>query len=367
MPGLAPSTYVPILYTKRGERSALNDLSSAIDSAFVPLLVINGVEWDYDNDEPKRTIDDHLHRSVDDLLKKWRGTTCFVDAKEVDDDLMADGRHPLTWIVEAFKAEGRTAIPVIGLDRSASYQYAVQGLVASHAELCVRLTSEEWIHATTESSSLFSLIALMGGNPHMTHLVFDAGSYGGATTGSFMELTLGKLCVPEDWKSVIVAASSMPSSMPPGDDLHTIPRREWSDYVRLSALSLPRTPSFGDYGVQSPEASTGMDPRLMSPSNNLRYLMDDHWLLPKAGQFRKGGSQPLVAMLALLTEHPDYVPGASACEVWIDNLVSTSATSAGNPEVWRRYGTVRHITRSVELLASLYGPSGSPEPGHAVP
>lgn len=367
MPVVTPSTYVPILYTKRGERSALSDLAPTVDSAFIPLFVINGVDWDYDKEEPKKTVDDHLDHTIEDLLKKWRGAACFVDAQEVGDELMADGRHPLTWIVETLRARGREATPVTSTDRSAVYQAAVKSLVASGTELCVRLASKDWTEATVHSSDLFSLIALVRATPQTTHLIFDAGLYDQSTTGAFMQMALSNLRIPADWASVTVAASSMPSSMPSGDGLHTISRPEWPEYMRLVSMSLPRTPSFGDYGVQSPDSSAGLDPRLMSPSNNFRYLMDDYWYLPKAGLFRRGGSQPLVPMLMLLRKQPGYVPGASACETWIDGFARNQTVSAGNPETWRRYGTVRHIMRSIELIATLYGPLGSPAPGHAVP
>lgn len=365
MPKVTPCTYIPILYTKRGERSALSDLNSSIDESYLPLFIINPIEWDFDNDEPKKDITNHLQPIVKDLLKKWRGTACFVDAEEVGDTPMADGRHPLTWIVETLRAQGRDAIPVTGLNRSIDYQSAVQNLVAQNLELCIRLPIGDWNQATIHPSSLLSLITLVGSTPEATHLVLDAGLHNRSTTGSFTQMTLNNLYNPSTWASIIVTTSSMPASMPSGDGLHTIPRPEWPEYKNLLSLPLRRKPSFGDYVIQSPDSSSNLNPRVISPSNNLRFLMDDFWYLPKSGQFKKGGSKPLVSMLTLLSKQVGYIAGNSACETWIDEIISNPTGNAGNPEAWRRYGTVRHITRTVELIASLCASSESPSPGPA--
>lgn len=365
---LTPRIYVPLLSTKRGELSALEDLDSQANSGIVPLFVVHAVDWDFDKDEPRKTLDEHVKKTLQTLLAKWRGSAAFVDTQNLSDEPLVDGRHPLQWIAEEMRDAEREGTPVTSLDRPAAYQRTVQGLVASGADLCIRLAPVDWAQATDSSSNLFSLIALVGATPARTHLVFDAGSSVSVTSAAFLEVTLKELEVPGDWASVSVAGSSMPASMPSGDGLHRVERSEWSQYKDLVAASLPRTPSFSDYGVQSPDARNDLNPRLVSPSNNLRYLVEDYWYIPKAGQFKKGGSAPLVSMLRLLTARPEYAIGYSACEIWIDQVIaSPEGSSAGNAETWRRYGTGRHITRSVELLSSLHGPSTSPAPGLATP
>lgn len=377
MPIITPHTYIPILYTKRGELSALEDLaleanshqiitpdSSPIfnfDSDIIPLFVIQAIDWDFEKDEPKRTLDDHLTRTTKALLNKWHGNEAFLDTLNLGDELTVNGEHPLRWIYKTAQEQNRTFTPVTSVDRYPTYQRAVKSIIASGSQLCIRLAQEHWTQATQSSSNLFSLMALLGASPERTHLLFDADSVTGPNFGGVLEIILNNLVSPKDWASISVAGSSMPASMPSGDGLHQINRHEWLQYKQLITAKLPRTPSFSDYGIHSPQAATNLDPRLTSPSNNLRYLVDDYWYIAKAGQIKKGGSFPLIAMLRLLAAKPEYSPNYSACEAWIDHLlVTTTVNKAGNSETWRRYGTVRHIKRSTELISTLHGTSVSP-------
>lgn len=70
MPIVTPRTYIPILYTKRGELSALEDLASEINSRqisesepsftfdftseIIPLFAIQAIDWDFEIGEPKK-------------------------------------------------------------------------------------------------------------------------------------------------------------------------------------------------------------------------------------------------------------------------------------------------------------------------
>lgn len=364
---VTPHTYVPILYTKRGERTALRDLEANIASEILPLFVFHEVGWNFNNNKPKTTLDDHLSKILVDLMKKWEGVVAFVDAVELGDSPTADGRHPLVWLTDEMLKASREATPVTSVDRSYAYQQAVKQVLQRHTDLTIRLKAKHWGQATDASSRLFTLISSVGSSVAKTHLIFDMESSVGGAAGTLLDMVLARLVRPQEWASTVVAASSMPSSMPSGDGLHRIERPEWLEYQRLVASPLPRTPSFGDYCVQSPDAASGLDPRLISPSNNLRYLMDSYWYVPKGGLFKRG-SAPLVSALRLLANDPGYISGYSACERWIDTLiVGPPGVSAGNPETWRRYGTVRHITRSVELIANLHASSKSPAPGPATP
>jgi len=368
VPTVTSRTYVPILYTKRGERSALGDLEATVSSCILPLFVFHEVGWDYDNDKPKETVDKHLSRILTDLVKKWQGTDAFVDAVELKDGLTSNGRHPLVWVADEMRVASQEATPVTSVDRSHAYQRAVNQVLRHSADLAVRLKTKHWMQATDASSDLFALISSVGSSVAKTHLIFDMESSVDGAAGPLLDMVLTQLVRPQEWASVIVVASSMPSSMPSGDGLHRVERPEWLEYQRWVVSPLPRTPSFGDYCVQSPDAVSGLDPRLISPSNNLRYLMDSYWYVPKGGLFKRGGSAPLVPALQLLACQPGYVTGYSACERWIDSLIAgPTGASAGTPETWRRYGTVRHITRTVELIANLHASSKSPAPGPATP
>jgi hypothetical protein len=47
------SKYVPVMFTKRGERVALTNTPSAVKERLRPLFVVQPLDWDYENDRPQ--------------------------------------------------------------------------------------------------------------------------------------------------------------------------------------------------------------------------------------------------------------------------------------------------------------------------
>src|SRR5450432_3942966 len=123
--------YVPILLTKRGERSALGLLGADDKAQMTPLFVVAPVDWNFDTAGPAKTVDAHLRSLGKDLMTCWGTERAFVDLQFIDTAaLMADGSHPLAWLTEQANQEGAQLIPTVSVGRNAAYIEAATEVVA---------------------------------------------------------------------------------------------------------------------------------------------------------------------------------------------------------------------------------------------
>ena len=113
--------YVPILLTKRGERSAIRDLDPAQRPRMTPLFAVSPVDWNFDLDEPSKTVDQHVRGLGRELATCWGTEPAFVDLRFFDDGaLMADGSRPLVWLIDEGNQHGARLIPVVSIGRSSA-------------------------------------------------------------------------------------------------------------------------------------------------------------------------------------------------------------------------------------------------------
>ena len=93
-----------------------------------PLIEIPPIPWDFETDQPSKTIDNHLARTGDTIATSWgSGQRFFVDLFTLaDEGPLADGRHALTFVFDELRVRGLQAVPVTGLSRDSDYQDAVR-------------------------------------------------------------------------------------------------------------------------------------------------------------------------------------------------------------------------------------------------
>lgn len=70
--------YVPILKWKQGEQTALNLLPKFIKESITPLIELPPIEWNYEKEQPKKTIDKHLNGIGDSIDKHWGKQQAFL-------------------------------------------------------------------------------------------------------------------------------------------------------------------------------------------------------------------------------------------------------------------------------------------------
>lgn len=352
--------YVPIVLTRMAERTAVRESAPAVRHALTPLFVAHPVAWDYEDDGPAKTLDEHLASLPQRLRQAW-DESAFIDLALLDDDgPLAGGQHPLVWLTAQCAALGLPLVPVVSPTRTPGYRAATATVIArDHLGVCVRLQVPEW--PVNAPGTLQPLLTELGVTPAEVDLLLDLGSESGVLALTALRQQLTQLPTVDHWRSLIVAGAGMPREMPAGQAIHVLPRTEWVRYLTLLGGQLPpRIPTFSDYAIAHPDPTLEVDPKMMSLSALLRYTSANNWLIAK-GQLYKGpagsgiGSAAMRPVAQSLQAHADYL-GANHCatEAWLGSVAAGNA-NGGNPTTWRRYGTQHHLVVATNQLATLHG------------
>jgi hypothetical protein len=129
-------------------------------------------------------------------------------------------------------------------------------------------------------------------------------------------------------------------------------RCDWTLWSGVVAKTLPRVPAFVDYAISHPELSDP-DPRTMRASATIRYTAATVWVVVKERWLRKyGGFAQFQLAATKLMAQPEWgLPTHCLGCAFIDACAAAGPT--GNLTVWRRVGTVHHLTTTAAQLASL--------------
>jgi len=369
------SHYVPILKGKLGEYRALQQLYPQDRASLTPLIEIPPVDWDWDNDVARKAEIAHLEANRDNMIKYW-GTTdrLFVDLvdAELSIPVVGDslGRHPYGAFFDLARSKGLLAIPVVPPSPDAMLLSVVKAIVSQDQRgLMVRVGAA----ALANVSALQTLPATFGLQPSQIDLLIDLGEVNAASLVPY-QLTLPQLLpqIPnlQSFRSFCLAGCSFPETLSafvsgqPG----LAPRIEWALWTAVVAALPPtaRPPTHSDYGISHSEIPD-LDPRIMSPSNNIRYTVAANWVIVKGqGLKKKKAGQPTnQQMCQYLIGRPDYC-GQQFSDG--DQYIMACATGQGGPgnlTTWRQMGTNHHLTFVVRQIASAVSPSVPAVPGPA--
>ena len=138
--------YVPILKGKEGEFAALEVLTDDVDAAMMPLIEVPGVPFDYANERPSKTLEDHFAAVSERVRRSWAARPLYVDLPWIEvDELLPDGRDPVGCMLDNCVRLGIGAIPVISRSSSqAGLASAGRYSNASRSGCCIRLLMEDF-------------------------------------------------------------------------------------------------------------------------------------------------------------------------------------------------------------------------------
>ena len=348
-----PSHYVPVLKVKRGEKKALELVALDLRAHITPLLEI--VEWRRSQDKP--TLRSHLDTAFKDLANSLRRyPRCFLDARE----LAPEGSSAAEQVFTRAAGAGIPFIPVTGINRAD----APAALSNRDRGLAIRLTRAEF-EAGDLSASLTDFMARHDIGFEDTDLILDLGPVEDMVTegiARFATHFLGDVPYPNRWRTFTVSASAFPQSMGVVERRShaMVARAEWLAWKHLrDGGQFVRTPTYSDCAIQHPSGVEGFDPKIMQASATVRYTLADSWLLIKGESTRRNPARLQFLWLAkqLIYGHlRDHFHGKAHCE----GCASIKRAADGQPrlgslEVWRRIGTVHHITEVTRTLRSLPG------------
>lgn len=354
--------YVPILKWRMGEYQALVNLKKGIADWVTPLLEIPTEGWDFEKEEPSKSIDDHLGSFGKRLKSKWGEATCFVDSPYLDAQAkVKSGAHHLEHIFELARAQDCQAIPVAGLRRHSAYITAVRKIIKEDDRgVCIRLAQEDFNDAL--EVKLDRLLDELKADMDSVDLIIDLAD--GIVSSKITQALVWKALLDQlpylnDWNTLTVAGTSFPISLPAATFRPNgrVPRHEWQAYQQLiNTHKLERTPSFGDYATSHP-VTASMDPRMMDPNAKIKYTIDNESLIVVGKQVKLNGRGQYVDLCkSILAMKPAVFAGAPYS--WGDRYISDCAAKTigtGGPSTWPTVATNHHITKAVRDLANFHG------------
>jgi hypothetical protein len=356
-------TYVPVLRGKEGEFAALEalePLSADIKPLLLPLIEIPSVPYDYANERPARTLDDHVAGIAERLKKCWPNRPVFLDLPWFEEERLADGRVALAAVLADCAARGVHAIPVVARRSSGSYLSAA----SSHTKngprgACVRLLVEDFEEDVDLVTEVDRLLSGLNADAHSIDLVLDLEDLGTDDARAVLVARSIFSMIPkkDEWRRIIMVGASFPEDLSDVDaaTTSTLPRREWSLWKTLQKRPglLPRPEMiFGDYAIAHPVPKE-LDPRIMLMSANIRYTTPRSWLIVKGRNVRQYGFDQYFELCKALVNRPEF---SGRDFSWGDRFISdcaTEMTGPGNATTWRKVGTNHHLTLVAREIASL--------------
>lgn len=361
--------YVPILKWKRGEQTALKELTNICKLGITPLIEVQPIPYDHEKDEFKKTIDKHLDKIGEQVKSSWGvEKPIFVDVftlydnEDFDSDtLLSSGQHPVEFVIDSIENHGTAAIPVTGLFRYQSFHDAIKKVIQKYNRgVCIRLESDELNDLAALKNDLDDLLDFLNLSPDDADLVLDHKQISNKQKNTLIHnkiLILAQLPYLKQWRTLTICSTAFPKNLTlhvPSNSQGALPRTEWTIYKHLANLNLARVPSFGDYNINNP-AFVNLNPKLINPAVSIKYSRDDEFLIFKGAGIKNNGLAGMPNLAKQLVAHPKYCGQAfSFGDQYIFDCANGGPT--GNLETWVTVGVNHHLTLVVNDLANLYGP-----------
>jgi hypothetical protein len=356
--------YIPILKGRDGEYGALKTLTTVVRKALTPLVEVPPIPWDFQEERPSKTIDEHLTKVGEKIDRAWEpARRLFVDLLWIpDSERMIDGGHPLDCVFQSLRTRHVEAVPVVGLLRGNEYLEACRDIVdQDHRGVCVRIQREDFADFDDVGGTVEHTLDTVGAAVRNADLILDLRALTpderNINVHGVIDL-VNRLPRLTEWRSFTIAATSFPQNLTgvPASDATLVPRHEWTLWTGLIQRrnQIARMPTFGDYAISHPEPSE-VDPRVMRPSASVRYTCDATWLIIKARNLRDHGYDQFHEVCQALVQRPEYSGrGFSWGDQYIDDCAATRV-GTGNLTTWRKVGTSHHLAFVVHQVASATG------------
>ena len=360
--------YVPILKWRMGEYQALLHLKRTVKDWCTPLLEIPTEAWDFEEEKPAKSLDDHLSSFGKRLKAKWDTAICFVDSPYIDGAAkVASGQHHLEFIFDQARAAKCKAIPVVGLRRASAYVSAVRRIAAADSlGICLRLEPEDFTPSL--QADIDALLSRLAINVDDVDLVIDSKDSiqpSATTQAAVWKAQLMQIPYQVTWNTLTIAGTAFPAALPASvyRPKGTAKRNEWLAYKHLISTLKPtqRIPTFGDYATSHPVTAL-LDPRVLDPNAKIKYTIDDAWFIVVGTQVKLNGRGQYVQLCErIINERPAVFSGASYS--WGDKYIADCAAKAvgtGGTSTWPTVATNHHVTRAIRDVAKFHGSLPSP-------
>jgi Beta protein len=325
--------YVPILKSKAGERWALSHLTPERKTKIRPLIELHAPR-------KGKGLGEHLESVCESFQAAWG-----VDRRFYFDTIWLNGGSgsPAT-IADVFEAAQECdlqAVPVVRPTYDDSSLEQLLAIVSENERGCLLRITPQTLNTPAVIDSVLEALEL---SPDDVDLVLDYRQ-------NSMTLTVDQQKIPHlaDWRLFIAASGVFPVSLAslPLHQWHEIPRHDWSSWHNAVEAGLERRPTYSDYTMRPP----GAPAEFGEPSVNLRYALEDHWLVQVGGKHKDGAAPEIHAMSGELIAKPEYsgVDFSSGDEE-IDRIAG-EPDETGGPTQWLQWCVSHHIEFVVQQLS----------------
>jgi hypothetical protein len=346
--------YMPVLKVKRGEKAALQAIPVPLRAGITPLLEI----VQHSHEKPLKNHIDTTFAGLQSATCLY--TRCLIDAKELE----PDGAAAAQAVFHHASRERIVFTPVTGISRTADLAAA---LAHSSHGIAIRLTRKE-LDGGVIPRALPGFMATHRLNHAQVDLIVDLGTVDQMVQDGVSALANAFLdAIPNRrlWRTLTLSGCGFPLSMGVvGRESHKhVERTEWRmwrDCMHANRRTMERLPTYSDCGIQHTKGVEGFDPIKMQASATIRYTTEQDWLLikgigtrttPPSQQFPGLANQLVYGGLRRSFAGASHCSGCAGMKAAADG-----EKKLGSPEIWRRLGTIHHITTVVKALAALPWP-----------
>ncbi len=229
--------YSPILRFKRGEQTALTNLSNAHKVAIKPLLNITSHDFNPPpGGDTDGTFDLRIAQDADRLNSAWAGYAAAVDLGDIDPEARcAGGVHPIRHFFDQLATSDNPTIasPVLRFSSDNDYIAAVASVCADYnVSPVLRMTPDDLAERDAEDV-VSTILDECDSQVANTDFIVDMGYI--ATTGRSIITARGALgAVPfaADWAALALVAGSFPENLSGFVvGTHAIERHEWATWL----------------------------------------------------------------------------------------------------------------------------------------
>jgi len=352
--------YVPILKWKKGEYTALAEIDQDARSKLTPLIEIPQIPYDFVNEVPARTINQHLEKVTQQISESWGiKSHFFLDLLRINpDERMENKEHPLAFLANDARQKKLKMIPITELDKDEEYQAQIKKInLQDENGICLRIYRDDFGDAKLLEDGLNRLMKFLETNYENVDLILDLEYIPPEYEKMIMDFlpaTINSIPNLNNWRTFTFVATSFPEyliDIAP-NSINAIRRSEWHIWNYLLKSKINRKPSFGDYVIAYPKI-TEIDPRVMKVSANIRYTTDNDWLIFRGSNLKREGYDQFHDLSHVVVNHRNYSGEEfSSGDLFIKKCANRKVTP-GSLTTWRRVGTNHHLTFVANQITSL--------------
>lgn len=349
--------YVPFLKWRQSEYQALSRLENEIKDFIVPYIILPPLEYDFEAQRLKKTIQEHIEPMPDRIKKKWGKRLALLDFHDsLENKIMDNGDSVVKYVHTEALAMGCKLIPVISLQKSNVYLAEVQSVVTTHKHgIVLRLFLED-LDKLTINDEIDKILNFFELGINDIDLIIDLRTPDKFEPYPlFSNLVYTKISYINDlkhYRSFIIAANSLDLGKvkQPGG---VFTRHEWVIYPYLVSKFKEKTPTFSDYTTDNIEFLPQIDMRKINPSAKLIYTLPHEWHVLKAKAFR-GNTKQMLNLCSNVINLPEY-KGIAFCDG--DKRIHETANGTanfGSLGTWKQAAINHHMTKVVHQLSSYH-------------